>query len=150
MKEKVEKLDTIFKKYHGFRREIIDAKFREYGLGFCQPPILKYLNDHENATQKEIAEHLHVTQPAIAKSLKKMEESGLIVRLENKKDTRCHKLKLTKKGKEIMNFADDYFLNIDNITYTGFTEEEIELLTSFVERMNENLMSFRKKEENDV
>ncbi|MBQ8766741.1 MAG: MarR family transcriptional regulator [Clostridia bacterium] len=150
MEQKVEKLDTAFKRFHGLRREIIDAKFREYGLGFGQPPILKYLSDHENVTQKEIADCLHVSQPAIAKSLKKMEEAGFIVRLENKKDTRCHKLKLTKKGKEIVSFADDYFLNIDNITYTGFTEDEIELLSSFVERMNKNLMSFSKKEDTNV
>ncbi len=150
MKTKVEKLDTEFKKYHALHREIIDAKFREYGLGFGQPPILKYLCDHENATQKEIADHLNVSQPAVAKALKKMEESGFIVRLENKKDTRCHKLKLTKKGKEIMSFADNYFLNIDNITYMGFTEDEIELLSSFVKRMNNNLMSFSKKEDTNA
>lgn len=148
LKNKVEKLDKQFKRHHMLRRDIIDAKFREYGLGFGQPPILKYLSDHENATQKEIADHLQITQPAVAKALKKMEESGFIVRLENKKDTRCHRLKLTKKGKEIMSFADDYFLNIDNITYTGFTEDEIELLSVFVERMNNNLTAFAKEDKN--
>lgn len=148
MDSKVKKLDTIFKKYHCFRREIIDAKFREYGLGFGQPPILKYLSDNENATQKEIAEHLHVTQPAIAKSLKKMEESGFIVRLENKKDTRCHKLKLTKKGKELVEYADNLFLRIDDVAYKGFTEEEIDTLIQFLERMNNNLKAFAKEDDN--
>ena len=145
---KVKKLDTEFKRYHALHREINDGKFREYGLCFGQPPILKYLSEHEDATQKEIADYLNVTQPAVAKSLKKMEESGLIVRFENKNDTRCHKLKLTKKGKEIKRFADDYFLNIDNVTYTGFTEDEIELLSSFVKRMNDNLTAFAKEGNN--
>ncbi|MBQ4645534.1 MAG: MarR family transcriptional regulator [Clostridia bacterium] len=150
MKEKVKKLDKEFKKYHFLHREIIDAKFREYGLGLGQPPILKFLSDHENVTQKEIAKHLNITQPAVAKALKKLEESGFIIRLENKKDTRCHKLKLTKKGKEFVGFADNYFLNIDNITYMGFTDDEIELLSSFVKRMNNNLISFSKKEDTNV
>ena len=148
MTSKVKKLDMAFKKYHTMHHEIIDGKFREYGLGFGQPPILKYLSDHENVTQKEIADHLNITQPAVAKALKKMEESGFIVRLENKKDTRCHRLKLTKKGKEIMVFADNYFLNIDNITYTGFTEEELDVLISYVERMNNNLTAFAKEDRN--
>mgnify|MGYP003303541315 CR=1 FL=1 len=148
MISKVKKLDDEFKKYHVLHHEIIDGKFRECGLGFGQPPILKYLSEHEDATQKEIADYLNVSQPAVAKSLKKMEESGLIVRFENKSDSRCHKLKLTKKGKEIKQFADDYFLNIDNVTYTGFTEDEIECLSSFIKRMNDNLTVFRKGDNN--
>ncbi len=149
MISKVKKLDDEFKRYHSVRHEIIDCKFREYGLGCGQPPILKYLSDNENATQKEIAEFFNISQPAVAKSLKKMEDSGLIIRLENKNDSRCHNLKLTKKGKIIKKFADDYFLNIDNATYQGFTEDEIELLSSFVKRMNDNLLTFRKGS-NDV
>jgi hypothetical protein len=72
---KVKKLDMAFKKYHTMHHEIIDGKFREYGLGFGQPPILKYLSDHENVTQKEIADHLNITQPAVAKALKKSEST---------------------------------------------------------------------------
>ena len=55
---------------------------------------------------------------------------------------------VTKKGKEIKKFADDYFLNVDNATYQGFTEDEIELLSSFVKRMNDNLTTFRKGDNN--
>ena len=148
MIEKIKRINDAFHTYHWRHRSIIDVRFREKGLYFGQPPILKYLSEHEDATQKEIADYLNVTQPAVAKSLKKMEESGLIVRFENKNDTRCHKLKLTKKGKEIKRFADDYFLNIDNVTYTGFTEDEIELLSSFVKRMNDNLTAFAKEGNN--
>ena len=108
---KVKKLDAEFKKYHIVHHEIIDGKFREYGLGCGQPPILKYLSDNEDATQKEIADYFNISQPAVAKSLKKMEESGLIIRFENKNDSRCHKLKLTKKGSSYFGlcpFHDDH------------------------------------------
>ncbi len=148
MISRVKNLEAEFKRYHILHHEILDAKFREYGLCCGQPPILKYLSEHEDATQKEIADYLNVSQPAVAKALKKMEESGFIVRFENKNDSRCHKLKLTKKGKEIKRFADDYFLNIDNVTYTGFTMDEIELLSSFVKRMNDNLTAFAKEGKN--
>ena len=99
-------------------------------------------------TQKEIADFLNVSQPAIAKSLKKMEESGLIVRFEDKKDTRCHKLKLTKKGKELVEYADNLFLRIDDVAYNGFTEEEMDTLVSFLQRMNDNLTAFAKEDDN--
>ena len=148
MEEKVKKVTSAFRSYHCRHRSIIDGKFRENGLYFGQPPILKYLSEHKNATQKEIADFLHISAPSVATSLKRMEEAGLVVRLENKKDARCNTLKLTQKGKELSDFADNMFLCVDSATYKGFTDEEIDTLISFLERMNENLMVYAKEEDN--
>lgn len=141
-------LDAQFKRHHKLRHEIVDAKFHKKGLCFGQPPVLKYLSEHKDVTQKEIADFLHISQPAVAKSLKKLEESGFIVRFENKKDTRCHKLKLTKKGQELVKYADNLFLRIDDVAYNGFTEDEMDTLVQFLERMNNNLTAFAKEENN--
>lgn len=146
MKEKVERVTNTFRSFQYNHRSVIESKFRENGLYFGQPPILKYLSEHENATQKEIADFLHISAPSVATSLKRMEEAGLVVRLENKNDARKNTLKLTKKGKELTKFADDYFLRIDNVTFSGFKEDEIEMLVSFLERMNKNLTDFAKGE----
>ncbi len=148
MKEKVRKVTSAFRSYNCKHRGIIDGKFRENGLYFGQPPILKYLSEHKNATQKEIADFLHISAPSVATSLKRMEEAGLVVRLENKEDARRNTLKLTKKGKELSQFADNMILTVDNATYKGFTDEEIDMLISFLERMNENLMVYAKEEYN--
>lgn len=148
MEEKVKSVTSAFHSYHCRHRSIIDGKFRENGLYFGQPPILKYLSEHKNATQKEIADHLHVSAPSVATSLKRMEEAGLVVRLENKEDARRNTLKLTKKGEELTLFADNMFVTIDSATYKGFTDEEIDTLISFLERMNENLMVYAKEEDN--
>lgn len=146
MKEKVERVTNTFRSFQYNHRSVIESKFRENGLYFGQPPILKYLSEHENATQKEIADFLHISAPSVATSLKRMEEAGLVVRLENKNDARKNTLKLTKKGKKLTKFADDYFLRIDNVTFSGFKEDEIEMLVSFLERMNKNLTDFAKGE----
>lgn len=148
MIEKIKKINEAFYRYHCSHRNIVDGKFREKGLYFGQPPILKYLSEHENTTQKEIADHLGISAPSVATSLKRMEEAGLVVRLESKTDARKNVLKLTKKGKELNAFADNYILYIDDITYKGFTEEEIDTLVSFFERMNSNLTNFVKEENN--
>lgn len=148
MLEKVKKINNAFHAYHCNHRNIVDSRFREKGIYFGQPPILKYLSDHENATQKEIAEYLHISPPSVATSLKRMEESGLVVRLENKKDARRNTVKLTKKGKELHAFAENTFMRIDDIAYKGFTKEEMELMVTFLERMNKNLTDFVKEDEN--
>ena len=148
MIEKVKKINDAFHRYHCSHRSIVDSRFREKGIYLGQPPILKYLSDNENATQKEIAEHLHISSPSVATSLKRMEESGLVVRLENKKDARRNTVKLTKKGKELQSFAENTFMRIDDIAYKGFTEEEMDLMVTFLERMNDNLTNFVKEDEN--
>ena len=148
MIEKVKKINDSFHRYHCSHRSIVDSRFREKGIYLGQPPILKFLSDNENATQKEIAEHLHISPPSVATSLKRMEESGLVVRLENKKDARRNTVKLTKKGKELQSFAENTFMRIDDIAYKGFTEEEMDLMVTFLERMNNNLTNFVKEDEN--
>ncbi len=147
MKNKIDNVTRAFRHYNCSHRNLIDAKFRAQGLYFGQPPILKYLSQHQDATQKEIAEYLQVSPPSIATSLKRMEESGLLVRLENPKDARRNNIRLTEKGERLAEFADNMFAQVDSVTYKGFTEEEIELLSSFFERMNENLESFIKEEQ---
>ena len=148
MIEKVKKINDAFHAYHCSHRSIVDSRFREKGIYLGQPPILKFISDNENATQKEIAEHLHISPPSVATSLKRMEESGLVVRLENKKDARRNTVKLTKKGKELQSFAENTFMRIDDIAYKGFTEEEMDLMVTFLERMNNNLTNFVKEDEN--
>lgn len=150
MKNNVQKVREIFREYHCNHRNIIDKKFRENGIYFGQPPILKYLRENDNATQKEIADFLHVSPPSVATSLKRMEDSGLVLRVADKKDARCNNLKLTGKGKRLSEYADSLFLNMDEITFTDFSEEEIEILIKFLERMNENILTYAERGEDDV
>lgn len=148
MTEKIKNINDAFHRYHCSHRNLVDARFRDKGIYFGQPPILKYLSEHKNATQKEIADFLHISAPSVATSLKRMEESGLVVRVENKKDARRNSVKLTKKGQELVKYTDDTFMCVNGVTFRGFTEEEMDTLVSFLERMNNNLTDFVKEDDN--
>ena len=91
---------------------------------------------------------MHISAPSVATSLKRMEETGLVFRVENKEDARRNTVKLTKKGKELVEYADNLFLRVDDIAYKGFTEEELDMLAQFLEKMNNNLKAFEKEDEN--
>ncbi len=149
MIEKVKKINDAFHHYHCSQRTIVDARFREKGIYLGQPPILKYLSENKNATQREIADFLHISVPSVATSLKRMEEAGLVTRLEDKKDARRQIVRLTKKGKELFEYAENTFMYVDNIAYQGFTEKELDMLVAFLERMNNNLTAI-SKEDKDV
>lgn len=144
--EEVNKLELdgirkAFHFYHMTRRNIIDKRFRDGGIYFGQPPILEYLNENPYATQKEIADHLGISPPSVAVSVKRMEKSGLLMRVCDKNDARRNNLQLTEKGRELLDFTHSTFDRIDDITFEGFTDEEITVLEDFLKRMNKNLSS---------
>ncbi len=144
----IDDINDLFRTYHNTRRNMIDKKFRENGLYFGQPPILKYLSMNDNATQKEIADFLQISPPSVAVSVKRMEEAGLIMRVVDKNDARRNNLKLTQKGKSLQGYADDYFKQADLAAYDGFSDQELEILGGFLERMNKNISVFAKEENN--
>ncbi len=142
----VDEINELFRTYHNNHRNMMDKKFRETGLYFGQPPILKYLSMHDNATQQEIADFLGVTKSTVAVSVKRMEETGLIMRVVDKDDARRNNLQLTQKGKELQAYADNYFRKADLATFDGFNEQELIILGRFLKRMNENIVNFAKEE----
>lgn len=148
MNEKVRKVREVFHSYHCHHRSVVESSFREKGLYFGQPPILKYLKEHKNATQKEIADSIRVSAPSVANSVKRMEEAGLIMRVADKKDARCNNLKLTKKGEDLSEYADKLFEVVDEASFEGFTDEEIDLVISFLQRMTDNIKTCGKGDNN--
>ena len=59
MIEKVKKVNDAFHGYHSSRRNIVDARFREKGIYFGQPPILKYLSDINAEYSYYIRDDIH-------------------------------------------------------------------------------------------
>ncbi len=148
MNQKVKKIREGFHSYHCNHRSVVESRFREKGLYFGQPPMLKYLKEHKNATQKEIADFLHISPSSVATSVKRMEEAGLIMRVADKKDARCNNLKLTEKGENLSEYADKLFEVVDEASFEGFSDEEIDLVISFLQRMTDNLKSLEKGDNN--
>lgn len=150
MKDKVKEITHLFHNYHCLHRNAIDKRFRENGLYFGQPPILKYLSTNKNATQKEIADYLHVSAPSVATSVRRMEESGLIMRDADKTDARRNNLRLTEKGRKLSEFADKSFELVNETAFEGFTDEEFDNMIHYLERMYDNIKAFSEKGGQDV
>ena len=136
------KINDIRENFHSFnmlRRSIIDKRFNYSGIYFGQPPILEYLNENDGATQREIADFLNISAASVAVSVKRMEKSGLLMRVCDSHDARRNNLKLTDEGRRRLQFAHSTFEEIDEITFKGFSTEELNALGSFLCRMSENL-----------
>ena len=134
MKEK-----ELSKNLHVFNclyRQIVDKKLEEKGIYFGQPPILRYLSHHPNATQKDIADFLKVSQASIATSVKRMEKTGLIKRTSDRNDARRNNLKLTDKGCELERIAEEIMNQTDKEIFGDMKDKDIEDALTLLDIIN--------------
>lgn len=73
---------------------------RKYGLYPGQPQLLLCIRSMEKPTQNEIAAQMNLSRASVGVSLRRLEQSGFVKRVRDKKDTRCIRIALTPKGAE--------------------------------------------------
>ena len=126
---------------HTARRhfQLCEQRLEELGIGAGQMPVLGELARHKKMTQRELAEHTHVTAATISGTLKRMERADLIKRSEDESDARVSIVELTEKGLNCSDEAVRLFVETDTSMLKGFNEDELKMLLDFLNRMHSNL-----------
>lgn len=110
--------------------------------------ILAHMNEENGpVSQRDLAERLHVTPAAVAVTLKRLEAEGIVSRKVLQKDNRYNEIALTQKGQEIVIGCEKAFQKTDHQLFDGFTEEELDTLENFLERMEHNLEASGEEQE---
>lgn len=115
--------------------------FPQLGLHRGQVPVLLELTETDGITQSELVERLEVTPATLTNLLNRMEESGFILRQRDPADTRVSRVYLSEKGLSTAEQFSQLAETVDGITFAGFSPEELETLTGFLERVHANLVS---------
>ena len=121
------------------RRLSCQREFIKMGLYKGQLGILEYVLHNPGCTQREIADHMSVTASSVAKSTARMQRAGLLSKNVNESNLRCNKLYITEEGERISRQTREMFDRLDRRMFEGFTEEDICLLESFLNRIISNL-----------
>ena len=109
------------------------------GLYFGQPQIVEYISLNNGCTQKELAEHLHISPASVATTLKRMEKSGFITRADDKNDSRKKRLIATEKGVNALREFRKICRETDGQLFNDFSDEEKTQLMSYLKRLNANI-----------
>lgn len=125
-------------------RAVLDSRFADMEQGRSTHAVLREISKAEclktgPLSQKQLAKAVGVTPAAMAMTLKKMEEDGLIVRKTAENDNRRNELFLSDKGKALVKQTHDTFRALDTQTYAGLTSEEIDCMLGALHKMQENL-----------
>ncbi len=118
---------------------ISNIEFKEYDLTKGQYLYLVRICENAGIIQEKLAEMIKVDRTTAARAIKKLEMSGLIEKKHDEHNKKIRKLFPTEKGKNIYPFIkreNDYS---DRTALTGFSENEIETLFNFLQRVRRNV-----------
>ena len=104
-----------------------------------QPEILGFLFENGECSQKQLAETVGVSAASIATSIKRMCKAGFVERTEDESDRRINRIRITEKGREAFLAGRTECGKVDSRMFEGFSDEEIDAFSGYLQRITENL-----------
>ncbi len=147
MIEKLRSLIGMVSKVYITHRKCFLMQSQKCGLYVGQPQILNFVYCHPGCTQNEIAAYLGVSAASVAFSTKRLQAAGLLQKQVNSLNMRCNKLYVNPEGVEVLNKFSDDFDRLNLAMFEGFSEEELDRLADYAERVGANLEKFQKQEQ---
>lgn len=117
----------------------LERELNNSGVFRSQHQILMYIAKYSKASQKEIADRMHVSTATIAVSLKKLEKGGYISRSAAKQDNRYNQICITPKGQAVVDGSMEVFKKVERSIFKGFTDSELKQFEEMIDRVRLNM-----------
>ena len=109
------------------------------GVWGSQIPILLHVERNPGCTQTDIAEHLGVSSPSIATSIKRLQKAGMLEKRADETDMRRNHIELTERGHSTVARGRACYDQVVSRMLQGFSDSELDVLASLLLRLEENL-----------
>ncbi len=137
-------LHSTLMKLHRAHKKRAGYMFKEVNLTEGKPKLLDFLVNNPGCSQRELAKCCKI-EPATATSiLSGMEKEGLIYRERNVNDKRILNVFLTEEGIKAQKKVEKVFLELDDICFEGFSEEEKLETIKILNRLYDNLVKHKE------
>lgn len=142
MENKRKRIGWLYARTGKKRRKLIERELSITNVYRAQHQILMMLSKDNGISQTEIAKEQDCSTAAVAVSLKKLEQGGYIKRVVNQEDNRFNEVAITEKGNAVVKQSIDIFLKCDELMFEGFSEQELDELEGYLERIRTNLTKY--------
>ncbi|MBZ6197978.1 MarR family winged helix-turn-helix transcriptional regulator [Streptomyces olivaceus] len=105
------------------------AMLRDMNLHPGQELLLMQLFDRDGQTQSELLETVGLDHSTVSKSLRRMQEAGLLTRESAAHDRRVMVVRLTDEGRALREPITDMWRSLEEISVRHLTPEQIEAFT---------------------
>lgn len=124
---------------HSLFHKALFASIKSTGLTSGQPKVLDYLSWHNGAVQKDIAAGCCIEPATLTVLLNSMEKQNLLERKTSEDNRRSYHVFLTPRGKALCEIIRQEFAAIEYKALEGFTNEEKQLLNTYLDRIYTNM-----------
>ena len=105
----------------------INSHMKEFGINATQLHLLFEIRHHSNINQEKIAQRCNINKGAVARSIKKLEDMGMVTRQIDENNRRQNKVSLTKKGEKTLKRASEVLNRWEDevIKKEGYIKKEL-------------------------
>ena len=147
MEEKLRQINDCMRRIDRRRMGIIERTVGDLDILPSQHRALMWLSRAGWVTsQAQVAEMLHVSPARVTLVLKQLDALGYIERVSGA-DVRRNEITITPKGEEMVKRSRAFFQKLDAESYAGFTEEELDQFSGYLDRVLNNLSRMEKATE---
>ena len=120
-------------------RRIIDEALQGVDLSRTQWRLLAYALREEGLTQTELARYLEIERASAGLAIDALERKSLVERRQHPEDRRVWRIIPTAKAKALLQGLRETVDEIYALLFKGFSEQELQQLGQFFERMALNI-----------
>ncbi|MCH5266328.1 MAG: MarR family transcriptional regulator [Lachnospiraceae bacterium] len=120
-------------------RRTLERNLKKIGIHRAQHRLLMNLASNPSRSQMELAKRLDVSPATVAVSLKSLVQQGMIRKTAKQEDNRFNSVELTEEGRRIVEESREFFNEVEQRMYQGFSPEEMADFCGYLERMYNNM-----------
>lgn len=124
---------------HRTGSSFLSKEFSKFNIGSGQYMYLIHLYKNDSLSQEELTEILNIDKGTTAKSIKKLETEGFVMRVKDKNDKRINRVYLTPKALEI---KDEFLSSInawENTLTSNLSYAEKEQALTLLKKITYNI-----------
>ena len=137
-KEKKRTLDFYFRNNWLKISRLYSCVAEEHGVNMSVGFVLMNI-DKEGTPSTSLGPKMGMENTSLPRTLKWMEENGLIYKVQNVKDKRVVKIFLTDEGVKYRKMAREVILKFNEFMTEDFSEKELETMVDWLEKIDKKL-----------
>ena len=97
----------------------LNHKLNDWGINSTQLHLLFEISHHDDLNQEKISSRCNINKGAAARSIRKLEEKGLVTRKIDDDNRRQNKVSLTEKGRKTLDASIHYLKTFEEEVFSG-------------------------------
>jgi DNA-binding MarR family transcriptional regulator len=134
-----EDYNPLFQDIARFRAILFDALLKPHDMTMSQGWVLVHLVRENGLRQADIADRMDVATVTVSKFIDRLEARGYVERRPDPEDRRSNRVYATEKAREIVKIMTRTVDDLDELSYCGIPDEEVQTALRVLRRVKDNL-----------